>query len=239
MGLDGIRMRPWVSAEADPAWVRGGGAYRSGTLHRVLLVHTRSPLPAPGSSAWTAAWASRLCASVEMSSVLDSAFQELTQLRVSVYANVASLALLLFDWQLTLGDEINMVWMSKAKLSKILFIWIRYFGIASHIFGTSVYLIDNPLPAVCNVANRLQTAAPNVVWWSVEFVFALRVWILYRRSRKLLIFFAFMYIASIIISIVVLVKALVRVTPVSIPQGLGVTGCFSIVSGTVYEAIVL
>ncbi|KAI0709922.1 hypothetical protein C8Q76DRAFT_858930 [Earliella scabrosa] len=170
---------------------------------------------------------------------LDGAFAQLAQLRVSVYANVASLALLLYDWQLTFGDEVNMVWKSKAKLSKALFLWIRYFCIASHIFGTVVYVIEKPLPAVCSVATRLQIASPNAIWWSVEFVFALRVWILYRRSRKLLVFLAFMYLTSIIVSIIILIKALVRVIPVSIPDGLGVSGCFSIVSERVYEPIIL
>ncbi|KAI0749844.1 hypothetical protein C8Q80DRAFT_1269649 [Daedaleopsis nitida] len=168
-----------------------------------------------------------------MSSVLEGAFLQLAQLRVSVYANVASLALLLYDWQLTFGDEVNMVWKSNGRLSKILFLWIRYFGIATHIFGVCVYLIEDPPPATTYLAS------PNIVWWSVEFVFALRVWILYRRSRKLLVFLTFMYIASIVISVVILIKALVHVTPVAIPRGLGVSGCFSIVSETVFEPIIL
>ncbi|KAI0709923.1 hypothetical protein C8Q76DRAFT_798697 [Earliella scabrosa] len=56
-----------------------------------------------------------------MSAVLDGLFHQLAQLQTSVYSDVASLALLVYDCQLTFGDEVNMIWMSDAKLSQLLF----------------------------------------------------------------------------------------------------------------------
>ncbi|KAI0717729.1 hypothetical protein C8T65DRAFT_737781 [Cerioporus squamosus] len=120
-----------------------------------------------------------------MSALLDGQLGQLSQLRIAVYTDVASLALL-----------------------------------------------------ACRTATNVTIALPTIMWWSVEFVFALRVWILYRRSRKLLMFLAAMYTISITISIVVLVKALSHTQPVFLPHGLPVTGCFSTVPDTIFEAIV-
>ncbi|TFK82021.1 hypothetical protein K466DRAFT_666772 [Polyporus arcularius HHB13444] len=180
-----------------------------------------------------------------MAAVLDGQLGQLSQLRIAVYTDVASLALLAYDWLLTFGDEVNMIWMSKAKLSKLLYLWT--------LFAT-FFLVEGLPPAASlslaalsyanseNSAHRRSTnitiALPTIMWWSVEFVFALRVWILYRRSRKLLMFLTVMYTISITISIVVLVKALSHTQPVFLPHGLPVTGCFSTVPDTIFEAIV-
>ncbi|PIL29850.1 hypothetical protein GSI_08057 [Ganoderma sinense ZZ0214-1] len=71
------------------------------------------------------------------------------------------------------------------------------------------------------------------MWWSVEFVFALRVWILYKRSRKLLLFLAAMYTVSIGVSIVLLMKGLLHIDLVGVP-GLGsvATGCHDYISSS-------
>ncbi|TBU39563.1 hypothetical protein BD309DRAFT_1022049 [Dichomitus squalens] len=183
-----------------------------------------------------------------MADILAGLLSQFWELRVSVYANVASLALLVYDWQLTFGDEVDIMWMSKAKFSKLLFLWIRYFGIGTHTFIVgAMYLLPDPSPATwfellhdpsCRVATTFQTAGPNIMWWSVEFVFALRVWILYERSRKLLLFLAMMYTASIGASAVLLVKALLHVDLITVPGGV-VSGCFSSVPIYIYSAFVI
>ncbi|TBU32673.1 hypothetical protein BD311DRAFT_803816 [Dichomitus squalens] len=165
-----------------------------------------------------------------MADILAGLLSQFWELRVSVYANVASLALLVYDWQLTFGDEVDIMWMSKAKFSKLLFLWIRYFGIGTHTFIVgAMYLLPDPSPAI---------AGPNIMWWSVEFVFALRVWILYERSRKLLLFLAMMYTASIGASAVLLVKALLHVDLITVPGGV-ISGCFSSVPIYIYSAFVI
>ncbi|KAM5544554.1 hypothetical protein V8D89_001452 [Ganoderma adspersum] len=146
-----------------------------------------------------------------MTDAFSEFFQQLWNLRVSVYTNVGSLALLVYDWQLTFGDE------------------IRYFGIATHTFISVMYLLPNPSPTI---------AEPNIMWWSVEFVFALRVWILYKRSRKLLLFLAVMYTASIGVSVVLLVKALLHADIVAVPGGVA-TGCFGTVPNFIYGAFII
>ncbi|PIL29849.1 hypothetical protein GSI_08056 [Ganoderma sinense ZZ0214-1] len=83
-----------------------------------------------------------------MADIFSEFFQQLWNLRVSVYSNVASLALLIYDWQLTFGDEVDVIWMSKARLSRLLFLWIRYSGIAIHAFISGMYLIADPSPTL-------------------------------------------------------------------------------------------
>ncbi|TBU32629.1 hypothetical protein BD311DRAFT_803784 [Dichomitus squalens] len=183
-----------------------------------------------------------------MADIVAGLLQQFWELRVSVYANVASLALLVYDWQLTFGDEVNTMWMSKAKFSKLLFLWIRYFGIGTHTFIVgAMYLLPDPSPSTwfellhdpsCRVATTFQIAGPNIMWWSVEFVFALRVWILYERSRKLLLFLAMVYTVSIGVSAVLLVKALLHVDLITVPGGV-VSGCFASVPNYIYGAFVI
>ncbi|RPD60758.1 hypothetical protein L227DRAFT_585905 [Lentinus tigrinus ALCF2SS1-6] len=158
-----------------------------------------------------------------MPSILSGQLDQLSQLRIAVYTDVASLALLTYDWLLTFSDEVNMIWMSQAKLSKLLY--IRYVGIVSQTLfatceSTSWAGCPNTFTSRCKTATNITIALPTIMWWSVEFVFALRVWILYRRSRKLLMFLTVMYTMSVLQADIV-------------PQakracsGLPVTGCFS------------
>ncbi|KAI1797433.1 hypothetical protein LXA43DRAFT_877601 [Ganoderma leucocontextum] len=181
-----------------------------------------------------------------MADIFAEFLEQLWDLRISVYTNVASLALLVYDWQLTFGDEarrhcstVNVIWMSKARLSRLLFLWIRYFGIATHAFIGIMYLLPDPSPTVSD-PTKFQIAEPNIMWWSVEFVFALRVWILYKRSRKLLLFLAAMYTVYTCtpFSAVLLLKALVHVELVGIPGGV-VTGCFGTVPNFIYGAFII
>ncbi|RPD77055.1 hypothetical protein L226DRAFT_569266 [Lentinus tigrinus ALCF2SS1-7] len=142
-----------------------------------------------------------------MASILSGQLDQLSQLRIAVYTDVASLALLTYNWLLTFSDEVNMIWMSQAKLSKLLYFWIRYVGIVSQTLFATFFLVDGLPPVSLDPLPKV----PQVV--DVSDV-------------------------SITISIVVLVKALSHTQPVSLPHGLPVTGCFSTVPDTIFEAIV-
>ncbi|KAF8503134.1 hypothetical protein JB92DRAFT_814090 [Gautieria morchelliformis] len=52
-------------------------------------------------------------------------------LTATKYSCVASLAFLLYDHVITLDDEVVNVWNRPRSLSRWLFIWTRYFGLAS------------------------------------------------------------------------------------------------------------
>ncbi|KAI0709924.1 hypothetical protein C8Q76DRAFT_84717 [Earliella scabrosa] len=72
------------------------------------------------------------------------------------------------------------------------------------------------------------------------------VWILYRRSRKVLLLLAIIYTTivltrkvAIVVSVVLLVQALPHATPAPIPPGLHIPGCFSVVPDTFYAPLVI
>ncbi|KIJ46419.1 hypothetical protein M422DRAFT_250014 [Sphaerobolus stellatus SS14] len=110
--------------------------------------------------------------------------------KIVVFATVVSLALLLYDYFLTLGQEIDLVWKRRFSWGKVLFFIIRYFGIFAHTFNTGVYInntagvsvsrtvslhvsVDSSVPQFCDAATRFQTGSSSAVLLLVELTLAI------------------------------------------------------------------
>ncbi|KAG2141177.1 uncharacterized protein EDB93DRAFT_1252641 [Suillus bovinus] len=59
--------------------------------------------------------------------------------RISSYIVVASSALVMYDWALTFGQEIELVWKQHCSLMTVLYLSVRYAG----IFQAAVQFLTN------------------------------------------------------------------------------------------------
>jgi len=157
--------------------------------------------------------------------------------KTAIYATVASLALLLFDYTLTFSQEVDLVWRRRLTWGKVLFLTTRYFGILSHVFNTGVYLNNTAGTSFCLFATRFQTGSSNVVLWLVEFTFAIRVWLLYNRSNVVLFSLVILYLCSITTVATMCVKALLHHAILQRP-GPFLSGCYGEIPSYFFNVLI-
>ncbi|KAJ7068845.1 hypothetical protein C8F01DRAFT_1365116 [Mycena amicta] len=104
-----------------------------------------------------------------------------------------------FDHICTFEDEVKRIWKTRLSLLNVLYVWIRYFTLISVIVDvrflvslqvsdkSTVPLIPPALSAVNIHFTRGELVTSTITVISTDVVLAARVWILYKRSRKLLV----------------------------------------------------
>ncbi|KAG2035052.1 hypothetical protein BDR03DRAFT_548348 [Suillus americanus] len=116
--------------------------------------------------------------------------------RFSSYFIVATFVGLLYDWALTFGQEVELIWRHHWSLMTILYLCVRYLGI--------LYAALNMLLSVTTIS--LTDAVSFIIYaiwsWTGFVVFAMlwviviaRLHVMYQRSRKILIFLIVTFLA--------------------------------------------
>ncbi|KAF9002749.1 hypothetical protein BDQ17DRAFT_1356744 [Cyathus striatus] len=93
----------------------------------------------------------------------------------------SSLALLYYDYFLTLGREIKYIWFGKIRLSTLLYVFCRYAMVANVIFALA---LTNKLPSMsCNAAYQLSSALSVLGRAAIMLVWGMRTYAVFGRSR--------------------------------------------------------
>ncbi|KAG2103759.1 uncharacterized protein F5147DRAFT_275193 [Suillus discolor] len=113
------------------------------------------------------------------------------------YWAVAAGVVVVYDWVLTLGQEIELIWRQRWSLMTILYLIIRYIGIPYSVVNLlqtmrSVSLTD----AVMNGTNVALTAMLGVIMIA-------RLYAMYQGSRKMLMFLIIIFLAVNIACVVI------------------------------------
>ncbi|KAJ6456159.1 hypothetical protein C8R45DRAFT_1111149 [Mycena sanguinolenta] len=137
------------------------------------------------------------------------------------YMDVASAAILVFDYALTFGLEVSLIWRSKWSLPKVLFLLSRY----STVFDVPLVLYFGITPVIS--VERCYKLHAAIAWGSVfgiyvaQAILLLRTYALSERRRSVLITFTSIWMASASATIVFI--ALFVKSSIYLP---GITGCF-------------
>ncbi|KAF9070046.1 hypothetical protein BDP27DRAFT_654958 [Rhodocollybia butyracea] len=132
----------------------------------------------------------------------------------------ASASLLLYDYCLTVWDEVRYIWRRPMSISSSAFIIARYGAMA----GIILTIVPNLCwPVENSLQNSLQTAAGILRFLSVvasEFIVAVRTWAIWNRSRRILIALTIFSLATMIPTAVIVGEriSLTRVVPLAIPE---------------------
>ncbi|KAG2034961.1 hypothetical protein BDR03DRAFT_963719 [Suillus americanus] len=125
---------------------------------------------------------------------------------VSSYSLVASFVVVTYDWALTLGQEVELVWRQRWSLMTVLYLSVRYLGIlyaALYMLSsvTAISLTDTQCLVIYNVRNWT-----GVLVFTMLFVIMVtRLHAMYQRSRRILTFLIVIFLAVNIFSGVVTV----------------------------------
>ncbi|KAJ7478968.1 hypothetical protein FB451DRAFT_1556732 [Mycena latifolia] len=117
--------------------------------------------------------------------------------RLTGYLAVASLCVLIYDHIDCFAGEVELMWKSRWRLAKIIYLWNRYFSLICVSLVTSAVLREITTDSVCITWLTVQCVTSAVIIGTVDFVLMLRVWILYGRPIKLVWLFACMGIAEL------------------------------------------
>ncbi|KAF9265648.1 hypothetical protein L218DRAFT_1075736 [Marasmius fiardii PR-910] len=113
----------------------------------------------------------------------------------------AALTILIYDYFLTFGSEVSYVWTCGPwNLGKVLFFLVRYPVIVA---AGLLFYVDksHPVLSTCSLWVNAGFYSTICVIMIIEFVFALRVWALWGRSRKVAICLAVVFAVTFIIGL--------------------------------------
>ncbi|KAG2341838.1 hypothetical protein BDR05DRAFT_1060708 [Suillus weaverae] len=108
--------------------------------------------------------------------------------RIFSYIIVASSAGVIYDWALTFGQEIELIWRQRCSLMTVLYLSVRYVGI---LYAVVQILIDVPTISETDVVSLIMSIA--IIWMSLVVnvilgvIMIARLNAMYQRSRKVLI----------------------------------------------------
>ncbi|KAG1784840.1 uncharacterized protein HD556DRAFT_179096 [Suillus plorans] len=120
------------------------------------------------------------------------------------YCTIAAGVVVICDWALTLGQEIELIWRQRWSLMTVLYLSIRYIGIPCSVLNflevmPSVSLTDAVSTIMYytgNVMNLVVTAMLGVIMIA-------RLHAMYQGSRKMLIFLVIIFLAVNITCVVI------------------------------------
>ncbi|KAJ7057173.1 hypothetical protein C8F01DRAFT_1153666 [Mycena amicta] len=157
-------------------------------------------------------------------------------LPVLIRGQVVDLTILLFDYSLTLGAEISLMWTSRWSVSKALYFMSRY----SPAFDVPILLYYSMVSDLSfKQCARLQAASS---WGTVfglgvaEAILVLRTYALSGRKRSVLVFFTGLWLIGISTSIVLLVLFEKSVAYGPPPSSL-IPGCYLIQGDVIYAGL--
>ncbi|KZT12009.1 uncharacterized protein LAESUDRAFT_162925 [Laetiporus sulphureus 93-53] len=148
--------------------------------------------------------------------------------RSTSYATLSGLALLLFDHVLTFQQEVDLFWKGPLSLTKILYLWNRYFSLIALSIDVAIHM-----SAISSNSNRcedylqVQGSLATVITATVDFVLVLRVWILYHRNRTMLYVLVFLFASEVIAMEIISVYSDLPLKEYA-HLGSTITGCYSL-----------
>ncbi|KAG2107484.1 uncharacterized protein F5147DRAFT_774313 [Suillus discolor] len=124
----------------------------------------------------------------------------MSQFELDYGVAVAAFVVITYDWALTFGQEVELVWRQRWSLMTVMYLSVRYLGILSaalSMVGVSPY----PLMAATLYYQRCWMV--YIIWdWTITVVFSMlwviiitRLHAMYQRNRQILIFLVVTFLA--------------------------------------------
>ncbi|KAJ7085857.1 hypothetical protein C8R43DRAFT_1142481 [Mycena crocata] len=118
------------------------------------------------------------------------------EIMITRYVNAAAFVILLYDHLLTLGTEIKLIWPAKLTSAKVLFLFIRYMVPCA----ITVYTVQ-----LSGLSHIVLSNTAFMGWATVaisNFLILLRLWVIWDRDRKLMIYTLMCFIIAQIAGLV-------------------------------------
>jgi len=158
--------------------------------------------------------------------------------RTNIYAQLASLALVLYDYFLTFPMEVELIWKRRWSISTGLYIINRYSGIFALSFNTAVYINNTFSDNFCFHWVRYEVGSSIIAFWLVDIILAFRVWALWGKSKRVLFFICLLFSMSVGACVTVTTLVFRHITVLHRP-GPFASGCYPLGFPTYTYAIAI
>jgi len=150
---------------------------------------------------------------------------------------LAGLTWVIYDYFVTLTDEVRYIWSQDQGLAKFMFLWIRYYTIALVAFDTlqiHTFAIPGvPTDRTCVIIAPITRILGAISLWSVEIIMQLRVYALFNSSRRVAFFTGVLFVASMGVYLwLLIVNSMRRAELIAAATHLPLPGCPTINGGT-------
>ncbi|KAJ6568805.1 hypothetical protein B0H19DRAFT_1373275 [Mycena capillaripes] len=136
--------------------------------------------------------------------VLEGAALAASRIQMGKYANLASVAILFFDYLLTLNLEVTLVWPSRWSISKVLFVLSRYLPFLEIPFILYYIFARNPSLTHCRIINSTVIIARLIGIALAEAILVVRTYALSGKERRILGIFGTVFAIGASISVLTL-----------------------------------
>ncbi|KAK0189438.1 hypothetical protein F5146DRAFT_957929 [Armillaria mellea] len=155
---------------------------------------------------------------------------------IPLHSVLVGLTWIVHDYLVTLEDEIRYIWPQERNIGKIMFLWIRYYSISLLVFDAvqiHVFAIRGvPSDGLCVGVDAITRITGAISLWSVEIVMQLRVYALFKCSKKVAVINGFLFASSIAAFLWILIHNVGRQgTVIAAAVRLPLAGCPSIHTG--------
>ncbi|KAH7104964.1 hypothetical protein BKA62DRAFT_431288 [Auriculariales sp. MPI-PUGE-AT-0066] len=143
------------------------------------------------------------------------------------YCKCAAVSWLLYDIVLTMGDEINYIWRRRWSMFTFLFFLARYVPLLAVTSSAATSLFPDVDPKVCDIFQWVEAACTFVALIVVQVIMQFRLYVMYQKSRKVLLANIFLCIVEVAIAVALVIIEFTKTVP--LPNSPFVYGsCFSL-----------
>ncbi|KIK33403.1 hypothetical protein CY34DRAFT_813638 [Suillus luteus UH-Slu-Lm8-n1] len=112
------------------------------------------------------------------------------------YWMIAAGVVVVYDWVLTIGQEIELIWRQRWSLMTVLYLVIRYIGIPYSVYQHTASMVFVSLTdAVSNILDYARNGTNVVLTAMLGVIMIARLHAMYQRSRAMLIFLIIIFLA--------------------------------------------
>ncbi|KAG2342702.1 hypothetical protein BDR05DRAFT_963914 [Suillus weaverae] len=117
--------------------------------------------------------------------------------RVMSYFVVASSTAVVYDWALSFAQEFELVWRQSWSFMTVLYISVRYGGIPFYVGGVLSSIVSVSMTDIsCTTLHFAQSWIPVVINAMLGVIMMTRIYAMYQRSKRMLIFLVVLLLAS-------------------------------------------
>ncbi|KAK2460163.1 hypothetical protein APHAL10511_007842 [Amanita phalloides] len=120
---------------------------------------------------------------------------------VPAYVILVALTWLFYDYLITFDEEVRFVWPQRWNRGKISFLFVRYYTIGLLVLNVAqIHLFTHPGYATntsCVAFDLILRIMGAIALWAIEIIIQLRIYALFRCSRKIAIFNVVLFFCSI------------------------------------------
>ncbi|KAI6103537.1 hypothetical protein F5141DRAFT_212393 [Pisolithus sp. B1] len=157
--------------------------------------------------------------------MLDSMYLAAWMAQTIKFVEVVPSAIMIYDYVLTLEEEVDCIWNKSVSVASIIYVMTRYIGTALILLSTTVFLWGRK-PDASGQARQLASFFPVleswfscVLIWLVQIILQLRLYAVHHGSKKIL----FVGLLGFIVEIIITITCMVEITKFEVSKLLDLT----------------